>query len=585
MITFSMFQEALSFKEPSLLQQTSQPTNRLVDGDANHLLKLLTMLPLQTQEQQAEHLENIVSVLRTANIEEWQRLKLMLAATDATDKLIATLRQQYIYETGALSDTQLAYVAEVKSLHYLIILAFNEVVRRQNLTASIRKKRPKRGLPRYFNTNKKQSNILATAIYQSLQRYHKLLCEDALCYQQPSDYLWYNINQLYHLSYQQRVSHIDLETHIVTPYTNNIHQLYCQICLHDLLNVRAMRRPNILLVQRLLPEWSQHIEASIEPTTETRVFVDLQSNQPPRYLTASSDINPYEDHYDCLFLELTPMVQYFDSRRQVSIEGSSGSSIGIGHGLLNTISMTIRYRYLQPQLTLPNKHSIKHHASLVTGFNSIYQRIGRSVSFASLIAAESLPLEERPRYDTLDSEKNSDNIPNVEVFGAHDSPSLFRIMRLASKANILNQEKVAEEGIKIDTVKAEPTAKLPLHIMSLFLLSQTEVAEQPDWSIGVVRWMHLDTQHKEVEWQLLSHQLVACGLRLEGEGKRSRHFVPALLLGKDERLQTISSLIIPSSYFQTNDRVVMRIDHKQTHLRLGRRLILTDEFSQYEIAQ
>ena len=97
--------------------------------------------------------------------------------------------------------------------------------------------------------------------------------------------------------------------------------------------------------------------------------------------------------------------------------------------------------------------------------------------------------------------------------------------------------------------------------------------------------MHLDTQHKEVEWQLLGHQLVACGLRLEGEGKRSRHFVPALLLGKDERLQTISSLIIPSSYFQTNDRVVMRIDHKQTHLRLGRRLILTDEFSQYEIAQ
>lgn len=583
MITFSMFQEALSFKEPSLLQQTSQATNRIVDGDANHLLKLLTTLSSQTQEQQAEHLEKVLSVLCEANIDELQCLKLMTAVSDASDRLIATLRQQYIYETGALSEVQLGYVAQVKSLHYLIILAYDKVVRRQELISNSQpKKILKKGFPRYFNTNKKRTNTLTVAIYQSLLRYHKLLCEEALCYRKPSDYLWFRINQLYHLAYRQRVSHLELNRETVTPYTNSIHQLYCQICLHDLLNVRAMRRPNILLVQRLLPEWSHYIVATIEPTTETRVFVDLQSDKPPTYLTPNSEINPYEDRYDCLFLELTPMVQYFDSRRQLSTESSN---VGIGHGLLNTISMTISYRYLQPQLTLPNKHSIKHHASLVTGFNSIYQRIGRSVSFASLIAAESLPLEERPRYDTLDSEKNSDNIPNVEVFGAHDSPSLFRIIRLASKANILNQEKVAEEGIDIDTEKAELTAKLPLHIMSLFLLSQTEVAEQPDCSIGVVRWMHLDTQHKEVEWQLLGHQVVACGLRLEGRDPQKHCFVPALILGKDEQLQTMSSLIIPSSYFQTNDRVVMRIDHKQTHLRLGRRLILTDEFSQYEIAQ
>ena len=570
-----MFQEALSSQEP-----LSRPTDRSMDGDAKHLVKLLAMLSLQTQEQQAKHLESIISVLRASNVDEGQRLKLISAVIDASDKLIATLRQQYIYEAGVLSETQLGYVAQVKSLHYLIILAFDDMIRRQNLTSSTRpKKTSKRSLPRYFN--KKRSNRLAMAIYQSLQRYHKLLCEEALCYRQPSADLWYKINQLYHIAYQQFVSHIDLDANIVTPHTNNIHQLYCQICLHDLLNVRAMRRPNILLVQRLLPEWSQHIVATIEPMTETRVFVDLQSDKPPRYLTASSDINPYEDHYDCLFFELTPMVQYFDSRRQVSIEGSS---IGMGYGLLNTISMTIRYRYLQSPLTLPNKHSIKRHANLVTGFNRIHYRVSHSISFARLIAIESLPLEERPCYDTIDTEQNNESVPNIEVFDGHDSQSLFRVLHLTPKSEASQQEICAKEDI--DTIKAELMAmKPPVHIMSLFLLSQTDVAEQPDWSIGVVRWMHLDNKQKEVEWQLLGHQLVACGLRLEGEGRRSRHFVPALLLGKEEQLQTISSLIIPSSYFQTNDRVIMRINRKQTHLRLGRRLIMTDEFSQYEIVQ
>mgnify|MGYP001406385520 FL=1 len=62
-------------------------------------------------------------------------------------------------------------------------------------------------------------------------------------------------------------------------------------------------------------------------------------------------------------------------------------------------------------------------------------------------------------------------------------------------------------------------------------------------------------------------------------------FVPALILGKDEQLQTMSSLIVPSSYFQPDDRVIMRISSKQTHLRLGRRLMITEGFSQYEIAK
>ncbi len=579
MITLSKFQEALSSKEP-----LTTP-NQSVSGQEHHLLKLLTTLSSQTQEQQAEHLEKVLSVLCEANIDELQCLKLMTAVSDASDRLIATLRQQYIYETGALSEVQLGYVAQVKSLHYLIILAYDKVVRRQELISNSQPKNIlKKGFPRYFNTNKKRANTLTVAIYQSLLRYHKLLCEEALCYRKPSDYLWFRINQLYHLAYQQRVSHLELNRETVTPYTNSIHQLYCQICLHSLLNVCAMRRPNVLLVQRLLPEWSHYIVATIEPTTETRVFVDLQSDKPPTYLTPNSEINPYEDRYDCLFLELTPMVQYFNSRRQLSTESSN---VGIGHGLLNTISMTVSYRYLQPQLTLPTKYSLKHRASLIAGFNSIHHHVSDSSSFASLIAIDELSIDERPRYDTFNTEQNSNSVLDIEVFDSHDSLSLFRTLRLVPTVDVLNEEHVGEEALDMDMIDGELAATTPpsLHIMSLFLLCQPDVTEQPDRSIGVVRWRHFDTKDKEVEWQLLGHQIVACGLRLEGRNPQKHCFVPALILGKDEQLQTMSSLIVPSSYFQPDDRVIMRISSKQTHLRLGRRLMITEGFSQYEIAK
>lgn len=56
--------------------------------------------------------------------------------------------------------------------------------------------------------------------------------------------------------------------------------------------------------------------ATMEPATETKVFVDLKSNNPPSYLTVNSHINPYEDRHDCLFIELTPIVEYFESRKK-----------------------------------------------------------------------------------------------------------------------------------------------------------------------------------------------------------------------------------------------------------------------------
>lgn len=179
MITLSTFQEHLSSTEALPLV-----SKRSANGQEGYLLKLLAALPSQTQAQQAEQLAKILTVLRVANIDDSQRLTLMATVIDASDQLIATLRQSYIYETGALSDIQIGYVAQIKSLYYSMIMVYDRVIRHKtSLLNNQRKYAASNGWQRYFNGDKSSSTTLAIAIYQTLQMYQKLLGEEALCYQ------------------------------------------------------------------------------------------------------------------------------------------------------------------------------------------------------------------------------------------------------------------------------------------------------------------------------------------------------------------------------------------------------------------
>ena len=605
MVNLSTFQQYLSIDARSSRTLTkSSNLTKSFNKDEQHLLKWAALLPMQTEAQQTEQLEKVLTELRVAAIDDRQRLTLLNIVLEAANKLIATLRQHYIYEANAFNDYQLGYVAQVKSLYYLMIMVYDGVIQREITFLKDKKLQASNGLLQRYLTNEKSLSItLAIATYQTLLMYQKLLFEEALCYQKPVPYLWSNINQLYYMACQQQTVDIDLSSYITTHCADNIHQLYGQLCLHSLLNVRAMRRATVLMVQRLLLEWSEHLVASIEPQTETKVFVNLHSDNPPTYLTAHSAINPYDAHHDCVFIELAPLVTYLKSRRDTLIEEGRE---GVESSLMNTVAITLSYRYIQPPLTLPIRQSAKQQAHIITGFNDIHYHVSHEQSLSTLIAAKYLPEHQQPRYDTVPKKLSANTVSNntmlgVETFDSDNALSDFRTLRLlpdsvepaisVSRAGEntpkakYNSKKVKAivEVAENDTLNS--IAPPPLRTMSLFLLCRSENPASTDWSIGVVRWLNLDLEKPEIDWQVLGHQLIACGIRLHNRDNRSRHFVPAFVVGDDEQLQTPSSLIMPTSHFQVGDRVMMRINTKQKTLRLVRRLMMTDEFSQYEVAQ
>ncbi|MCD2476295.1 hypothetical protein LRN56_16000, partial [Staphylococcus aureus] len=85
----------------------------------------------QTEAQQVEQIEKVLTELRLIPTDDRQRLRLIKIVTNAASQLIAALRQQYIYETGALNEAQLGYVAQVKSLYYSLIMTYDGVIRRE----------------------------------------------------------------------------------------------------------------------------------------------------------------------------------------------------------------------------------------------------------------------------------------------------------------------------------------------------------------------------------------------------------------------------------------------------------------------
>ena len=600
MVDLSTFQEYLA-ADTLLLATYAKSTN----SDEPHLRQWAALLPAQAEAQQAEQIEKVLTELRSAHIDDRQRLTLIKIVINATNPLIAALRQHYIYETGALSEAQLEYVAQVKSLYYSIIMTYNGVIYREIAFLEDKRQQPSGSLwQRYFTSEKSLPITLAIAIYQTLLMYQKLLFEDAICYQKLSSYIWDYVNQLYRIALAQQASAIDLSAYIATQSASTIHHLYCQLCLHHVLNVRTLRRSHVLLLHRLLPEWSEHMVATIEPRTATRLFVSLQSKEPPTYLTALTAINPYDDHHTCLFIELESLVSHLQSRIQTLFDTDKK---GIEYYLTNTISMALSYRYIQPKLTLPINHNVKQAATIVTSFNDIHYLVSNEKSLSALIEANALPEHQQPRYDTLPKTLPNHKEIAVDIFENDHQLSQFRILRLLPKLeeasvpstlhslqgnkeiSVNTKTLIKTADIKIDkTDNLVSTAPPSLQTMSLFLLCRKDATSSPSshkWSMGVVRWLNLDDTTAELDWQVLGHKLIACGIRLQDREQRSRHFVPAFIIGEDEQLQTSYSLLLPTSHFQTDDKVVMRINNQQKTLRLGRRLMMSDEFIQYEVLQ
>lgn len=599
-MALSTFQEFVSFKD--LFKQFSTHST---SEQEQQLLKWSALLPAQSEQDQADQVEKVFLSLTEAVMDDKKRLKLAHIAKVAMDRLIASLRRYYIHEIGALDDQQLLQVGRVKSLYQASVSLYNGIIKRMLVSIANQTSTSDNHQWRRHLNSSESTSTLQLAIYNAMLSYQKTMRLEALCYQKPSKNLWLAINQLYYLASQQHVAYTRLDAELATRQANNIHKLYCQICLHSLLNVRALSRANMVMIQRFIPKWARNLETTLEPRAKMPLFVDLHSDLPPVPLDPYSSINPYEEQYDCMFIALDQLEGYLQTYQESLADYDSETA---ERCLVDQITRSVNYRYTEaPFATLTNKASRKE-ATLITGFNAIHYQVSGSQGLLQLLDTKSLAEAQWPRYDTSPS-KSATN-PTIAVITIEEQKASSRYRRLqllasadsadakddaATKPSQTESEQRDKLGVIspyfdidsaehfLSTVSAHDTAPPSLRHLRLFLLCRSDISNKPDWSLGIVRWLNTDSSANEVEWQVLGHDLTPCAVRLDDKGARSPHFVPALIIGADAELQTVSTLLLPRSHFHTKDKVILRINNEEQSLCLERNLINTEEFGQYEM--
>lgn len=627
----STFQDYLTSKAPL----PSAPKPRL-DDSFQERLKWAASLSMLPEDEQLEEISAALSELHGSLIDDALRLQLMDIVIGAANRLIASLRSHYIHESGSLNAHQLMVAEKIKSLYQQMLPIFDDVIDRNCHDPVKTAEAPaKRANPKVWSWMKQNSEeirpqVLACAIYHALVVHQKLHYELALCYQKVPNTSWKTIHELYALGCRFEVTHVNLSVCMVTKTAINIHQLYCQICLHSLLNVLAMRRPSMLLVQRLLPEWASHITASFSPQSATRIFVDLNSNQPPEYVSAAKGINPYADGHWCLFIELEPLANYLRLRQNTLLVMNTDLT---EYRLVTKILMAITHRYLERSLKSTAKYSPKSRATIVTQFNAIHYHAAGKQALMDLIALHELSLDYLPQYDTEPKKGAAPSSFEVEMLDNQGALTHFRTLRLLTVQDVAAFEQLISkkdqsqavkspiipplnqifEPISLEEAKTESaevlseflaTAPPHLQIMNLFLisghlpsnkgqLSSTQQSSQQSAkqssnqksALGLVRWLNLEDEFIETEAQILGHSPTACALRLDERDNRNQAFVPALLLAAEESLGTNCSLLVPSYHFKSGDKVVIRLNNKQKALRLQHCILSTEEFAQFEVTR
>ncbi len=593
------------------------------------LLEWTASLPSQTETEQIASIKSVLLEIAELELPDEQSIALMNLVVTTVEHLVASLHTQYIHQSTGLSSEQHRQVKQVEYLYYLVIVAYDGMLRRQVLLRKKQAKLANSKWRQWLASTKKSSAVLAAILYQTMLFYQKLSQEQRFTEQSPSYSLWHVLNQIYLLAYEQNLTHLDLSELVNTRKANNIHELYLQSCLYSLLNIAALPRTNLRLVHQLLPTWASYLTTT-ESLSNSRIFVNLQSHNPPEYLDANTTINPYEAGYQCLFIDLAPLASYLG---ECKLALSEKDSFGTEYRLLDRLLESLNYRYLQRQKFLPSKRSPRQNANIISKYHRIHDHIVGETGLQETLKVKSTSLKHSSTdktsvdYQNLLLKKTDDmEAMTISTFDSTDIISHFRVCHLSSTTNnkILHDKKNATKKVKSDNIKqaerslfdsnlfsdglfldtlaathsalqqdiktlstsanSTKIAGPPLFVDSLLLLNRPNTSGRLQRSIGLVRWLHFKELETVVEWQVLGHQLNACTLRLDNSNAHSFHDVSSIMVAADADLQTKATLLVPPYHFQSHNRVILNIGELEKSLHLQRCLLSTNEFSQFEFA-
>lgn len=532
------------------------------------------------KHEQYRQVKSLLSELLVADIDDELRFTILESAMGVIERLVVVMQQEYINNPQSPPSEQKTCVDEVRSLYFLLVLCYQGIAFRTHKilsegglpTARQDKKggwltKLKGGLSSNVVRNgvgvdlvNGDKRLFVLAVYRIMSVCYRLLMEFALTYQKSPASLWKLMNGWYLKSAILNVDKVCVSK-ISSLGECSIYQQYLYSCLASFANFFAYRRPDIINGFKVLPIWAKYVKTTFTADGHLKLFVNLQGATAPELITPYASVNPYSSEHVCLFFEVGGLFDYLNGLETGT--QSESKEYGVFEKRLAKMVMLA----FQRQADSNNDGRTRNQAAeILVGFGSIFKEIAGGKPFNQIIAQSRLPDIYAPK----------------RVFDAQASTKkeLVKLMRKNDAGVQFMLGSFAEDEAGRDEIATRPL----LPIFGLFAMKSQQSTNKHPWRLAIVHWAQTKDEHIEVDGRFLGRLLSVCGVRLNGRDLRSKDFMQALLVAGDG-LNQQTTLIIPRYHFKEGDLVILRVEQKETSLRLEKNLLSTDDIEQYQIVR
>ncbi|MDO4427317.1 MAG: hypothetical protein Q4B88_04240 [Moraxella sp.] len=569
-----------NFEKLSLSPVATKPVALQMIGEKGEKLAgWAASLPLKDKHEQYRQVKSVLGELIVADIDDELRFTMLETVIAVMGKLVSQMHAEYINNPQSPPHEQKACVEEVRSLYMLSILAYQGIAFRSHKAMSAE------GLPEAASTDNKtkktswlskitgnfSGNVVRNGIsldvvsgskrlfvlstHRVMIKCYKLLMEFALTYQKVPSSLWWIMNSWYLKAAVAGVDKLSVDKLLTGAPECSIYRQYLQSCLASTVNLFAYRRHDILNIFKILPDWVAYVKTTFTADSTLRLFVNLQANTPPEMITPYASINPYSSDYVCLFFDPAVLFEHLQK-----VERGEEEGISVFEKRLASIVLMTFKRHLEQS----GEGRVRNQsAEVLAGFGAVFKEIAAGKNFAQVITQSKLPEPYLPKrsFEGVITQKEA-----VKLIRRSETGAQFLMGASAENDD--------------EAVLSRPY----LPVFGLFAMKSLQSTNKHPWRLGIVHWSQSTDEHIEVDGRFLGRLLSVCGIRLNGRDMRSKDFVPALLVAGDG-LNQQTTLILPKYHFKEGDTVILRVEQKETTLRLEQNLLATDDIEQYQIVR
>ena len=560
-----------------------------IDG----LKEELRVLPMLNAQSVADYIVNILSEYNLSEIPARKRFEFMEEIRPVAIDLVMNLRRSYIHQALPLGFKSKMQFEKVRHLLSSVALGYKHII-----SQLAHEQIGVKDLP----------SELQYSLFHALNLLSQIIAESYAVYHAEPDRVWMEIHQIYY--YAERCSIHNKVFNAKADEENStrtIYESYMRIVLLSLGDPYHMIQGEAQRAYDLLATWGGYgriIPARRGEVPKTRLFIDLDTDMPPRYLNDQrGEFAPIEGR--CL--DVTPLLGLVKQQIHQLVKQISDRKVQqsmFNERLRRDMYIRLAQGWGVKRQRVSARECVDEQVALVSGLTVCHYFIRGKEEFKPEKTEHLLNHTGEPDNPVI-------NLTTEENTPYHEAERLRKISAddiLSKLSCFSNNTNDAWENVKKPKKKKRPPPPPEDHdTVSCSLINSTRSGvgvhvseteslqvrvgdlvsyqlfnEEHQWCLGTVRWLRTaPAEGIRIGVSLIHGEVLPVATKgISGVGHGGEYFRALIVRNKSSKSHA-TSIITPAALYDIGSVILVNNDSKLLQLRLTRLLESTNSYAQF----